>query len=119
MLLKADRIELTLQTPEEVLAWVDFQPPEVRSEISMDWLARLQNAIGPDPWLCMFRIQLKKDGSEIGSCGFKVSPDENGVVEIPYGIDRAYRGHGFATESVGQCEDPEDCLVNRWEIGFS
>jgi RimJ/RimL family protein N-acetyltransferase len=157
MLLTTDRIELSLQTPEEVLAWFDSQPSEVRSEISMDWLTRLQNALRPDPWLCMFQIRLKKDGSKIGSCGFKGAPDENGVVEIAYGIDKAYRNRGFATESaraltkyalsleevrivrantkaenvaserilvkcgftfIGQFEDPEDGLVNRWEIGF-
>jgi RimJ/RimL family protein N-acetyltransferase len=102
----------------------------------------------------MFRIRLLEDGSEIGSCGFKGAPDENGVVEIAYGIEESHRNQGFATESaaalkeyamsleqvktvrahtkkenvasertlakcgftrVGDFEDPEDGLVNRWE----
>jgi RimJ/RimL family protein N-acetyltransferase len=154
MLLKADRLELNLQSPKEVVAWVDSLPPEVRVEISSIWLERLNNAIEPDPWLCMFRIRLIEDKSEVGSCGFKGPPDENGVVEIAYGIDEQYRNLGFATESantlkeyalglaevrivrantksenvasertlekcgfklVGQFNDPEDGLVNRWE----
>ena len=101
MLLRAGRIELVLQSPDEVLAWVDSLPPEVRSEISPDWLERLKNAIGPDPWTCMFRIRQNDERSEIGLCGFKGAPDENGVVEIAYGIDEPYRNRGFATESVG------------------
>ena len=155
MLLRAGRVELVLQSPHEVLAWVDSLPPEVRSEISPDWLTRLSNAVGPDPWTGMFRIRLHEEGAEIGSCGFKGAPDEHGVVEIAYGIDDPYRNRGFATESarmlteyaltldevkivrahtkpenfpservvvkcgftlVGQFEDPDDGLVNRWEI---
>ena len=155
MLLRAGRVELVLQSPEEVLAWVDSLPPEVRSEISPDWLNRVRKAIGPDPWTGMFRIRLQEEGAETGSCGFKGSPDENGVVEIAYGIDEPHRHRGLATESVGvlteyalqleevrivrahtkpenfpservvvkcgftlvgQFEDPDDGLVNRWEI---
>ena len=156
MLLTTERLELTLQSPAEVLAWVDSLPPEVRSEISPNWLERLKNAIGPDPWSCMFRIRLINAGLEIGSCGFKGAPDENGVVEIAYGIDEPYQNRGFATESagaltayaqsldevrlvrastksenvaserillkcgftlIGQFNDPEDGLVNRWQTG--
>jgi [ribosomal protein S5]-alanine N-acetyltransferase len=101
MLLRAGRVELVLQSPVEVLAWVDSLPPEVRFEVSPVWLERLKKAIGPDPWTCMFRIRLNDEGSEIGSCGFKGAPDENGVVEIAYGIDELYRNRGYATESAG------------------
>lgn len=153
--MRTPRLELTLQTPTEVLAWVDSLPPEVRSEISPLWLERVRSSVDPDPWICMFRIRLLEDGSEIGSCGFKGAPDENGVVEIAYGIDEDYRNQGFATESaialkgyamslpevktvrahakkenpasertlvkcgftyIGVFDDPEDGLVNRWEV---
>lgn len=155
MILRSERLELTLKSPEEVLAWVASLPTEARAEISPVWLERLENASGPDPWTCVFRIQLSTGGTEIGSCAFKGAPDENGIVEIAYGIDEPYRNQGFATESagaltayalsleevrvvrantksenvasertlvkcgfsfVGQLEDPEDGLVNRWEI---
>jgi RimJ/RimL family protein N-acetyltransferase len=100
MLLSAGRIELILQSPEEVLAWVESLPPEVRVEISPVWMERLKKSVGPDIWTCMFRIRLNEDGTEIGSCCFKGAPDENGVVEIAYGIDLPYRNRGFATEAV-------------------
>lgn len=155
MLIKTERLELALQSPREVLDWVDTLPPEVRSEISPVWLNRLQAASEPDPWICMFRIRRNDNGCEVGSCGFKGAPDEKGVVEIAYGIEEAYQNQGFATESaralrdfafeqaqvkivrantkkenvasecvlnkcefrlIGQFEDPEDGLVNRWEI---
>lgn len=155
MMLKTDRLGLALQSPTEVLAWVESLPPDVRVEISPVYLDRLKNASGPDPWSCMFRIRLNEGAAEVGSCGFKGPPDGEGMVEIAYGIDEPFRNQGYATEAaealtnyglslnevrvvraqtksenapservltkigfllIGQFEDPEDGLVNRWEI---
>ena len=101
MILLTDRLELTLQSPTDVLAWVETLPPEVRCELSPVWLDRLKRATGPDVWSCMFRIRLQSAGTEVGSCGFKGPPDESGMVEIAYGIDEPYRNQGFATEAAG------------------
>ncbi len=156
MNLKTERLELRLQTPREVLEWVQSLAPDVRREISESWLSRLRGTSVPDPWTCLFAIMERKSGIWVGSCGFKGPPDELGTVEIAYGIDEQYRGLGYATESaqslvefasnlekvnailahtkpenpasehvlrktgfslIGEFDDPEDGLVNRWRIG--
>lgn len=155
MKLETDRLELRLQSPTEVLRWVESLPPEVQEELAIDWLSRLRQATGPDPWACMFAISQKHDGVQVGTCGFKAPPDALGMVEIAYGIDEAFCHHGYATEAAhalidfattvdavktvrantkieneasqrvlqkleftlcGQFEEPDDGLVNRWQI---
>ncbi len=37
----------------------------------------------------------------VGSLVYKGAPDEDGVVEIAYGIEEASQGQGYATEGVG------------------
>ena len=41
---------------------------------------------------------LRNENLLIGCCGFKGSPDDNGVVEIGYEVAESYRLQGFATE---------------------
>lgn len=50
-------------------------------------------------WYTAWMISLP-DGTEVGDICFKGPPDENGTVEIGYGILDRYRGHGYATEAV-------------------
>ena len=40
------------------------------------------------------------DGVVIGDCGAFSWPDEDGVVEIGYGLAEPFRGHGYATEAA-------------------
>ena len=100
MKLVTGRLELILQTPAEVLEWVQTLPPDVRGEISDLWLERVRQASEPDPWCCGFTVRDPAAGDSIGSCGFKGPPDEVGAVEIAYGIDEPYRSQGYATESA-------------------
>ena len=49
-------------------------------------------------WYAMWMTELR-DGTHVGELCFKgISPD--GAVEIGYGIDERYQGHGYATEAV-------------------
>ena len=44
------------------------------------------------------------DGVVIGDCGEVSWPDEDGVVEIGYGLAQPFRGNGYATEAAeGMC----------------
>lgn len=42
----------------------------------------------------------KEDGAVVGSADFKNVPDQNGEVEIGYGLGEKYRGNGYMTEGV-------------------
>jgi len=65
---------------------------------SPEFMARVQNARQPDPWLFGFGVIHKIDNVLIGMGGFPGPPDANGVAEIAYGIAPAYQGKGYATE---------------------
>jgi ribosomal-protein-alanine N-acetyltransferase len=51
-------------------------------------------------WYTYWLIQIKADGFGAGMVGFKGLPDEQGEVEIGYGMDPHYRNRGFMTEAV-------------------
>ena len=93
-------LELVLQTPDEVLAWVASLSPADRAEVSADWIARVQATEAGDTWTLNFSIVERAGGSAVGGCGFKGPPDAEGIVEVAYGIEPAHRGRGFATEAT-------------------
>jgi RimJ/RimL family protein N-acetyltransferase len=95
------RLTLVLQTPDEVLAHVEALSPADRAEVSPDWIARVRATAAGDPWALGFSTVERASGSVVGGCGYKGPPDADGVVEISYGIDPAYRGRGYATEAAG------------------
>jgi ribosomal-protein-alanine N-acetyltransferase len=51
-------------------------------------------------WYTYWLIQIKNDGFGAGMVGFKGVPNEQGEVEIGYGMDPHYRNRGFMTEAV-------------------
>lgn len=51
-------------------------------------------------WWLPFLMIHRVDGTLVGACGYNGPPDENGVVEIGYGIAPSYRGHGLTTEAA-------------------
>jgi RimJ/RimL family protein N-acetyltransferase len=95
------RLDLVLQTPDEVLAWVESLPPADRAEVSPDWIARVRATAAGDPWALSYSVVERASGAVVGSCAFKGPPDADGVVEVAYGIDPVHRGRGFATEAAG------------------
>lgn len=148
------RLRLVLQLPDQVLAWLDSLPPDVRVEISESWIQQVRRARPGDFWSLGFEIRLA-DGVPVGSCAFKGPPDGERAVELGYGIDPDHQGKGIATEAVkaltkfafesgevsrvrahtlpgnvaservltkcgferlGMVEEPDDGLVQRWEI---
>jgi len=72
----------------------------VSDEVSPDWVAHLREASGPDPWTLGFAVVHRDDDRVIGSAAFKGAPDDDGVVEIAYGIAPSYEGRGYATEAA-------------------
>jgi RimJ/RimL family protein N-acetyltransferase len=72
----------------------------VSDDVSPQWLERLRSAAGPDPWVFGFAVIHREDQCVIGAASFKGPPDDDGVVEIAYGIVPAYQGQGYATEAA-------------------
>jgi len=97
--LGAKRLILKLTTPAELRAKIAELPPELYAEISPEWLARIEAADAPDPWVHGFDIVRNETNEPVGQCGFK-GPPRNGAVEIAFAIDPAHQGQGYATEAV-------------------
>lgn len=72
----------------------------VSGDVSPKWLAALRSAANPDPWRHGFFVVDREGRRVIGSAGFKGPPDENGMVEIAYGIVPSSEGRGYATEAA-------------------
>jgi ribosomal-protein-alanine N-acetyltransferase len=53
-----------------------------------------------DPRVHGFAVIHRESGEFIGSAGLKGPPDENGMVEIAYGIVPSYQGRGYTTEAT-------------------
>lgn len=98
LVLPTDRLDLRLQSPDEVLASIEAMPPEDRAEVSPDWLARVRTTLAGDPWALSYSVIERNGGASVGGCAFKGPPDVDGMVEIAYGIDPEHRGRGYATE---------------------
>jgi ribosomal-protein-alanine N-acetyltransferase len=72
----------------------------VSDEVSPAWLAQLRASEAADPWVYGFAIVHREDDMVIGSVGFKGPPDEDGMVEIAYGIAPGYQKRGYATKAA-------------------
>lgn len=90
---------LVVESTEGVLARLESMSPSDRSQVSPDWIARVRSSPSADPWTHGFAMIDRDSGARIGSCGFK-GPPGDGVVEIAYGVDEAFRGKGYATEAA-------------------
>lgn len=77
----------------------------VSGDVSPAWLDQLRASTEYDPWRHGFAV-VKSDGDTVvGVASFKGSPDDDGVVEIAYGIAPGYQGRGYATEAAAALVD--------------
>lgn len=53
------------------------------------------------PWYTYWLLVVKAASFGAGLAGFKGAPGVYGSVELGYGIDPAWQGHGYMTEAVG------------------
>lgn len=68
-------------------------------EANPEFLEKTQ-AEPADVWVHGFYMVHQADHAVIGMGGYKGPPDENGVVEISYGIAPGYQNKGYATEAA-------------------
>src|SRR5215510_11044401 len=96
---ETENLRFILCTAEQHRANIERMSPSDRAQVSPDWLARLEAATGPDPWVHGFTLLHRESGVSVGTCGFKSPPSER-VVEIAYGIVPEHQGKGYATEAA-------------------
>jgi RimJ/RimL family protein N-acetyltransferase len=111
------RLQLIPYTPEQLLALIDDVPDFekktgltaseglrdfiISDEVSPAWIERVRASSGPDPWTFGFAVVDRESRTVVGSAGFKGPPDDEGMVEIAYGIVPEFEGRGYATEAAG------------------
>ena len=74
-------------------------PAEELKEVAPYFIKILTESPDMEGRLCWFIVEKDQD-FVIGSIGFKAEPDKDGIVEIGFGIDPAFRRKGYATEAV-------------------
>ncbi len=100
MAIETMRLELVPQSPEDVRVQIEGMSDEDRAQVSPQWLERVRLVTTLDPWLLGFAVVDRATRAPIGSCGFKGPPDEDGMVEIAYGIAPEHQNNGYATEAA-------------------
>jgi RimJ/RimL family protein N-acetyltransferase len=93
-------LRLVPETREGVREQIARMTPQDKAHVSAAWLALLEASAEVDPWIHGFRLEHRQSGEVVGSCGFKGPPDDEGVVEIAYGVASEHQGKGYATEAA-------------------
>ena len=91
-------MRLIPRTREEVRATIATLSPEVRTQVSSEWLVLLESSSEQDPWIHGFCC-VNDDGVHVGLGSFK-GPPVDGIVEIAYAIAPKYQGKGYATAAA-------------------
>ena len=54
LLISTARLDLVLQTPDELLAQIEMMSQADRAVVSPDWVARIRETSEGDPWTLVF-----------------------------------------------------------------
>lgn len=84
--------------------------PNLRKAIQMKLLKLDMATLQDFAWITYWMIKVPPEGFGAGLIGYKSLPDQNGEVEIGYGIDPAYQNQGYTTEAVRG--------IVRWAFGY-
>jgi sugar fermentation stimulation protein A len=103
--LDARNLRLSLDRPQQLEQNLGVQvshdaiDAEMRSAVQQMLAGVLED---PENWLWYTHWQITLKGKKriVGGACFKGPADAKGEVEIGYGIDDAYRGHGYMTEAL-------------------
>jgi ribosomal-protein-alanine N-acetyltransferase len=102
--LRTARLCLVPADVDELRAKYDG-PAGAPDGVSPKWIEKLRVAQAPDPWEFGYTVVHAASQRAIGGVIFKGAPDTEGFVEIAYGIDEAFQGHGYATEAAAALVD--------------
>lgn len=94
------RLEIICRDADEARSFLRALEPHQLAEVSPQWVTRIEQATGSDPWLHGFTLLSRGNRQPVGSAGFKGAPDPEGMVEIAYAVEPEHQGKGYATETV-------------------
>ena len=120
MIIQTERLELILLTPNQLKLWIE-DIPTLERELDCSYKAELMEGFfleivkgqyeitRKDPnnylWHSFFFLVRKDDRVVVGSADFKDIPNQNGEVEIGYGLGKEFERSGYMTEAVkAMCE---------------
>ncbi len=69
-------------------------------EVAPGYVEMLRSSGRPDIWQHGFAVVERGSELVVGNAAFVGPPDDNGEVEIAYGIVQAFEGQGFATQAA-------------------
>lgn len=120
MILQTERLELILLTSAQLKLWIEDisalekelncsyrgEPMEgFLIEIVKGQLEVTQRDPANQVWHSFFFLVRKSDRAAIGSSDFKDIPNQDGEVEIGYGLGKEFEHNGYMTEAVNaMCE---------------
>ncbi|WP_298613063.1 GNAT family N-acetyltransferase [uncultured Odoribacter sp.] len=115
MVLKTERLEITLLTPSQLKLWIEDIPALNKElnctykgepmegfflEIVKKQLRKAQTHPTNYLFYSFFFLIRKTDRVVVGSADFKNLPNKNGEVEIGYGLGKTFEHKGYMTEAV-------------------
>ena len=92
------RLCILPQSMEQIAALRDAEPDEEMRQAYGEMMETIRLLPGQEEWGTQWEIQLR-GGSAIGGLCFKGAPDQDGAVEVGYGIDETYRNQGYAAQT--------------------
>jgi hypothetical protein len=104
--LTLEQLRMCLKAPERLEQELGFPIPAdlvtqpVRRALGLKVDKMSQVAPDMHPWYTYWLMVLAVESSGAGLIGFKGEPDQQGVVEIGYGIVPAHRCRGYTTEAT-------------------
>lgn len=115
MVLKTERLEITLLTPSQLKLWIE-DIPALNKELNctykgepmqgffLEIVKKQLRKAQTDPtnylFYSFFFLIRKTDRVVVGSADFKNLPNKNGEVEIGYGLGKTFEHKGYMTEAV-------------------
>ena len=119
-ILESERLQLIALLPKQLVLWAE-DLPQLEKQLGISYQAepiegffreiisgqekRAQADIENYLWHTFWLMVRKQDRVAVGSADFKNLPDENGEVEIGYGLAPAFEHQGYMTEAVkAMCE---------------
>ena len=104
--LNSDQLEKYINSPDELAADLGLVPPavpmpdEVKDAIRNDLLPMISDPTKDTLFYTMWLVVEKSRSAIVGGICFHGEPDENGEVEIGYGIDEPFQNQGYMSETI-------------------